>query len=101
MGMRQNAGVFGLVAAGMLGGFAGAAETVISGEVTSVASPMAVRISSRVRIKIDVGLPKNAVLGRKYTEGTRLEPGDRTNAVEGVMSLDLRSLEDRAKDSAK
>ena len=48
----------------------------------------------------DVGLPKNAVLGRTYTNGTRKEPGDRTNAVEGVMSLDLRDLEDRAKDTS-
>ena len=51
-------------------------------------------------IKSDVGLPKNAVLGRSYTNGTRKEPGDRTNAVEGVMSLDLRDLEDRAKETS-
>ena len=50
-------------------------------------------------IKNDVGVPKNAVLSRTYTSGTRLEPGDRTNAVEGVMSLDLRDLEDRAKET--
>ena len=48
-------------------------------------------------IKPEVGLPKNAVLGRGYTDGTRQEPGDRKNAVEGVQSLDLRDLEDRAK----
>ena len=41
-------------------------------------------------------MPKNAVLGRTYTNGTRLEPGDRKNAVEGIRSLDLRALEDRA-----
>ena len=46
----------------------------------------------------DVGLPKNAVLGRTYTQGYRLEPGDRTGAVEGLHSLDLRSLEDQAND---
>ena len=50
-------------------------------------------------VKAETGLPKNAVLGRTYTNGTRLEPGDRTNAVEGVMSLDLRDLEDRAKET--
>ena len=48
----------------------------------------------------DVGLPKNAVLGRTYTQGYRLEPGDRTGAVEGLHSLDLRSLEDQASDPA-
>ncbi|MBR1586702.1 MAG: hypothetical protein IJ658_00105 [Kiritimatiellae bacterium] len=46
----------------------------------------------------DVGLPKNAVLGRTYTQGYRQEPGDRTGAVEGLHSLDLRSLEDQASD---
>ena len=51
-------------------------------------------------IKSETGLPKNAVLGRTYTNGTRQEPGDRTNAVEGVMSLDLRDLEDRAKETS-
>ena len=48
----------------------------------------------------DVGLPKNAVLGRTYTQGYRLEPGDRKGAVEGLHSLDLRSLEDQASDPA-
>ena len=52
-------------------------------------------------IKPEVGLPKNAVLGRGYTDGTRQEPGDRKNAVEGVQSLDLRDLEDRAKETRR
>ena len=51
-------------------------------------------------VKTEIGLPKNAVLGRTYTNGTRKEPGDRTNAVEGVQSLDLRDLEDRAKETS-
>ena len=47
----------------------------------------------------DAGLPKNAVLGRQYTNGQKLEPGDRpaTN-VEGLNALDLRSLEEQALD---
>lgn len=49
----------------------------------------------------DVGVPKNAVLGRTYTEGKRQEPGDRSNAVEGIQSLDLRDLEDRAKETKR
>ena len=48
----------------------------------------------------DVGLPKNAVLGREYTDGFRKEPGDRRNGVAGITSLDLRSLEDQAADPA-
>lgn len=52
-------------------------------------------------IAADEGLPKNAVLGRTYTEGKRLEPGDRKNAVEGIQSLDLRDIEDRAKETKR
>ena len=52
-------------------------------------------------IKPEVGLPKNAVLGRGYTNGTRQEPGDRKNAVEGIQSLDLRDLEDRASETRR
>ena len=51
-------------------------------------------------LKNDVGLPKNAVLGREYTNGLRKEPGDRRNGVAGVTSLDLRSIEDQAADPA-
>ena len=51
-------------------------------------------------LKKDVGLPKNAVLGREYTEGLRKEPGDRRSAVAGVTSLDLRSIEEQAADPA-
>ena len=47
----------------------------------------------------DAGLPKNAVLGRQFTNRQRLEPGDRTRgAMEGIESLDLRPLEEQAKD---
>ncbi|MBO7206607.1 MAG: hypothetical protein J6W10_03225 [Kiritimatiellae bacterium] len=48
----------------------------------------------------DAGMPKNAILGRQYTKGQRLEPGDRASIqmLEGVGSLDMRSLEDQAKD---
>ena len=59
-----------------------------------------VGLSDPEEIKSDVGLPKNAVLSRTYTNGIRQEPGDRTNAVEGVMSLDLRDLEDRAQETS-
>jgi len=58
-----------------------------------------VGISDPEHVVPDVGLPKNAVLGRTYTDGTRKEPGDRKNAIEGIQSLDLRKLEDRAKET--
>ncbi len=47
----------------------------------------------------DAGLPKNAVLGRQYTKGQKLEPGDRPEKnMEGQDSLDMRPLEEQAKD---
>ncbi|MBQ0032636.1 MAG: hypothetical protein KBT68_07520 [bacterium] len=50
----------------------------------------------------DAGLPKNAVLGRQYTKGQKLEPGDRPEKnMEGIDSLDMRLLEEQAKDPLK
>jgi len=51
-------------------------------------------------MKKDMGLPRNAVLGREYTEGFRKEPGDRRSGVAGVTSLDLRPLDEQAADPA-
>ena len=51
------------------------------------------------KVAPDAGLPKNAVLGRQYTKGQKLEPGDRPEKnMEGIDSLDMRSLEEQAKD---
>ena len=60
-----------------------------------------VGLSDPDKVEADAGLPKNAVLGRTYTDGTRKEPGDRKNAVEGIQSLDLRNLEDRASETKR
>ena len=50
-------------------------------------------------ISKDAGLPKNAVLGRQYTDGIRREPGDRMRQrAEGMSALDLRSLEEQYAD---
>ena len=51
------------------------------------------------KMEPDAGLPKNAVLGRQYTKGQKLEPGDRPEKnMEGIESLDMRSLEEQARD---
>ena len=51
------------------------------------------------KVEPDAGLPKNAVLGRQYTKGQKLEPGDRPEKnMEGIDSLDMRTLEEQAKD---
>ena len=50
-------------------------------------------------LKRDAGLPKNAVLGRQYVEGLKLEPGDKPRKnMEGIESLDLRPLSEQALD---
>lgn len=50
-------------------------------------------------LKTDAGLPRNAILGRQYTKGQKLEPGDRPEKnMEGFDSLDMRALEEQAKD---
>ena len=59
-----------------------------------------VGFASPVDLKRDAGLPKNAVLGKEYTEGFRKEPGDRRSGVAGVTSLDLRPLDEQAADPA-
>ena len=51
------------------------------------------------RVESDAGMPKNAVLGRQYIRGQKLEPGDReVKNMEGFDSLDLRLLDEQAKD---
>lgn len=53
-------------------------------------------------VPMDAGLPKNATLGRQYTKGQKLEPGDRPERnMEGFDSLDMRSLSEQAKDPLK
>ncbi len=49
----------------------------------------------------DIGLPKNAVIGREYVEGRRLEPGDRPDGAADLLSLDLRSFDRRNHDAKK
>ena len=49
----------------------------------------------------DIGLPKNAVIGREYVEGRRLEPGDRPDGAADLLSLDLRSFDRRRRDAEK
>ena len=47
----------------------------------------------------DIGLPKNAVFGREYVLGTRLEPGDRDVTAANMFKLDKRLIDER--DDAK
>ena len=49
----------------------------------------------------DIGLPKNAVIGREYVEGRRFEPGDRPDGAADLLSLDLRSFDRRNHDEER
>ena len=49
----------------------------------------------------DVGLPKNAVIGREYVRGNRKEPGDREGSADEILSLDTRLLDERKDHDAK
>ena len=54
-----------------------------------------VGIANPAALPRDIGLPKNAVMGREYVNGTRLEPGDRVGPAADVLKLDLRAVEDQ------
>ena len=43
----------------------------------------------------DIGLPKNAIIGREYMNGTRQEPGDRKGTSSEVLKLDMTLLDER------
>ena len=52
-------------------------------------------IANPAELPRDVGLPKNAVIGREYVEGKRQEPGDRKGGAMRALKLDLRNLDDK------
>ena len=49
----------------------------------------------------DAGLPKNAVLGRQYVDGSQLEPGDRKDAAAGMLQVDKRAVDDPERNERK
>ena len=49
----------------------------------------------------DVGLPKNAIVGREYIAGRKFEPGDRAGGLADVMSLDMRTIEEKQADNKR
>jgi len=57
-------------------------------------------IANPAELPKDMGLPKNAVLGREYVEGRRLEPGDRKGPAHEALKLDFRTLDEQRKDES-
>ena len=49
----------------------------------------------------DVGLPKNAILGREFVRGIQFEPGDREGVDAKVLKLDMTELDKREGKKAK
>ena len=56
-------------------------------------------IANPAELPNDIGLPKNAVIGREYVEGKRQEPGDRKGGLAKVLKLDLRDLGDKEREA--
>lgn len=54
-----------------------------------------VGIANPEALPVDIGLPKNAILGREYVRGERLEPGDRPGTIAEILALDRTPLDKR------
>ena len=54
-----------------------------------------VGIANPAELPSDIGLPKNAIMGREYVNGTRLEPGDRAGSASEVLALDMTPIDAR------
>ena len=52
-------------------------------------------IANPAELPKDMGLPKNAIMGREYVSGVKLEPGDRLGSALDALKLDLRTLDDK------
>ena len=58
---------------------------------------MTIGIANPAELPKDIGLPKNAVMGREYVNGAKLEPGDRKGSALEALKIDLRTLDDKNK----
>ena len=58
-------------------------------------------IADPSKLPKDIGLPKNAILGREFVRGNQLEPGDREGASAKVLKLEMTELDKRGKRKAQ
>ena len=58
-------------------------------------------VADPAELATDVGLPKNAIVGREYVVGHKYEPGDRVGGLADVMSLDTRAIEEKQSDNSR
>ena len=54
-----------------------------------------VGIANPADLPKDVGLPKNAILGREFVRGNQLEPGDRDGTAATILKLDMSNIDER------
>ena len=54
-----------------------------------------VGIANPQNLPSDLGLPTNAIIGREYVNGTRLEPGFRAGSAAEVLALDMSPIDER------
>jgi len=55
-----------------------------------------VGIADPAKLPKDIGLPKNAIMGREYVNGDKLEPGDREGPASVVLKLDRTPIDKRS-----
>ena len=58
-------------------------------------------IANPAELPNDIGLPTNAVMGREYMTGVKLEPGRREGNAATVLRLDMRNLDDKEREDGE
>ena len=54
-----------------------------------------VGIANPADLPKDIGLPKNAILGREFVRGNQFEPGDRDGSAPVILKLDMSNVDER------
>ena len=54
-----------------------------------------VGIANPADLPKDIGLPKNAILGREFVRGNQFEPGDRDGSAPVILKLDMSNIDER------
>ena len=58
-------------------------------------------VADPANLPTDVGLPKNAIVGREYVTGRKFEPGDRAGGLADLVSIDTRPIEEKQSDNSR
>ena len=58
-------------------------------------------IANPAELPKDIGLPTNAVMGREYMTGAKLEPGKREGNAATVLRIDMRDIDDKVHEAGE